>query len=305
MELKWLEDFLALAATGNFSKAADQRHVSQSAFSRRIKNLEFWLGIELIDRSTFPINLTEEGITFRETAEELVTRLNSMRDEFRGLSKQEKATLSFSALHSLADTFFPDWISRIQSQGYAMPGTRIMGHDLHDCVQAMKAGDTDFMLTYGHDCTPIFLSEAEFPCLDLSEDRFIPVSIAGENGQARFDPWTDNSQPIPFLRYRKNCLLGKVMEVILARLDPDCRLNTIYENSMASAIRAMVLAGQGLGWLPESSVRQELNEGRLVQPGRNSETELLQIRLFRSLTRSRPAVERYWRFLQADHHEDL
>ncbi|WP_345787917.1 LysR family transcriptional regulator, partial [Agrobacterium pusense] len=33
MEVKWLEDFLALAGTLNFSKAADERHVTQSAFS--------------------------------------------------------------------------------------------------------------------------------------------------------------------------------------------------------------------------------------------------------------------------------
>ena len=300
MELKWLEDFLALASTGNFSKAADLRHVSQSAFSRRIKNLEFWLGVELIDRSTFPINLTEEGVTFRETAEELVTQLNSMRDDFRGLSKQEKATLSFSALHSLADTFFPDWVRNIQNLGYVMPGTRIMGHDLHDCVQAMKTGDTDFMLTYSHDCTPIFLSEAEFPYIDLSEDRFIPVSIADDNGRARFDPWTGNGQSIPFLRYRKNCLLGKVMEETLGRMEPTCQFNTIYENSMASAIRAMVLAGHGLGWLPESSIRQELREGRLVQPGNNADAAILKIRLYRSHIRSRPAVERFWLFLSSE-----
>ncbi|NWM05812.1 LysR family transcriptional regulator, partial [Klebsiella quasipneumoniae] len=47
MEIKWLEDFLALANTLNFSKAADERHVTQSAFSRRIKQLEAWLGTTL------------------------------------------------------------------------------------------------------------------------------------------------------------------------------------------------------------------------------------------------------------------
>jgi hypothetical protein len=34
LEVKWLEDFLALAGTLNFSKAADERNVTQSAFSR-------------------------------------------------------------------------------------------------------------------------------------------------------------------------------------------------------------------------------------------------------------------------------
>lgn len=44
MELKWLEDFTALANTLSFSRAAEVRNVTQSAFSRRIKQLEMWLG---------------------------------------------------------------------------------------------------------------------------------------------------------------------------------------------------------------------------------------------------------------------
>ncbi len=44
MELKWLEDFLSLADSGSFSRSAEQRHVSQPAFSRRIRALEAWPG---------------------------------------------------------------------------------------------------------------------------------------------------------------------------------------------------------------------------------------------------------------------
>jgi LysR family transcriptional regulator, hypochlorite-specific transcription factor HypT len=40
MELKWLDDYLALIETGSFSAAAEKRHVSQPAFSRRIQMLE-------------------------------------------------------------------------------------------------------------------------------------------------------------------------------------------------------------------------------------------------------------------------
>ena len=53
MELIWFEDYLALAETLNFSRAAEARHVTQPAFSRRIRALEEWMarypGFELTD----------------------------------------------------------------------------------------------------------------------------------------------------------------------------------------------------------------------------------------------------------------
>ena len=61
MNLSWLEDFLALAATGSFSRAAAARHLTQPAFSRRIRALEEWLGAELFDRSAQPARCTEAG----------------------------------------------------------------------------------------------------------------------------------------------------------------------------------------------------------------------------------------------------
>ncbi|MFB1029444.1 MAG: LysR family transcriptional regulator, partial [Thauera sp.] len=72
MELKWLEDFLSLADSGSFSRSAEQRHVSQPAFSRRIRALEAWLGVALVDRSTFPTRLTEAGEAFEGPAADLI-----------------------------------------------------------------------------------------------------------------------------------------------------------------------------------------------------------------------------------------
>ena len=74
-EFIWLEDFLALASTGNFTRAAEDRHSSQPAFSRRIRALEEWIGASLVDRSTQPARLTEVGEWFRSVAAELVARV--------------------------------------------------------------------------------------------------------------------------------------------------------------------------------------------------------------------------------------
>ena len=81
MNLIWLEDFLALAATGNFSRAAEDRHSSQPAFSRRIRALEQWVGVDLLDRTTQPAKLTPAGEWFRQVAEDLLATVTRMPDE--------------------------------------------------------------------------------------------------------------------------------------------------------------------------------------------------------------------------------
>ena len=54
MELRWLEDFIVLARTQHFSRAAEEQNVTQPTFSRRIKLLEEGMGTTLINRQTLP-----------------------------------------------------------------------------------------------------------------------------------------------------------------------------------------------------------------------------------------------------------
>ena len=57
MRLEWLEDILAIAQTGSFSGAAERRNLTQSAFSRRIQQIEDHVGVELFDRTRKPVQL--------------------------------------------------------------------------------------------------------------------------------------------------------------------------------------------------------------------------------------------------------
>ena len=50
VDQKLLEDFLSLCRHRSFSHAAQERNVTQPAFSRRIRALEEWLGVVLFDR---------------------------------------------------------------------------------------------------------------------------------------------------------------------------------------------------------------------------------------------------------------
>lgn len=63
MELKWLEDLVALAESASLTEAAERRNVTQPAFTRRIKVIERWLGTEVFDRSRKPARPSCSGST--------------------------------------------------------------------------------------------------------------------------------------------------------------------------------------------------------------------------------------------------
>jgi len=67
VHLIWLEDFIELARTRSFSRAAENRFVTHPAFGRRIKALEQWVGAELVVR-THPVSLTAAGQLFLDAA---------------------------------------------------------------------------------------------------------------------------------------------------------------------------------------------------------------------------------------------
>lgn len=107
MNLSWIDDFMALASTGNFSRAADERHMTQPAFSRRIRALEKWLGADLFDRSSQPARVTEVGEWFRTVAQDLQSRVAGIPGEARAIAEASSTTLRFAATHALSFTFGP------------------------------------------------------------------------------------------------------------------------------------------------------------------------------------------------------
>lgn len=291
VELKWLEDFVSLANTGSFSRSAEQRNVTQPAFSRRIKALEGWLGTELIDRSSYPTTLTAAGRTFRATAEETLLLLGQQRDDFRAARSRAEAALRFAALHTITLTFFPAWLRGVERALGAMT-TRMASGNLHDCVEALHEGNCDFLLCYAHEAVPVMADPARFPSVSLARDHLVLVASPDCN----VTPFTgDVDVPRRLLAYSADCFLGRIVEHILRRNPAHC-FEVCYENSMAEALKAMALQGYGAAWLPVSTIEQDLREGRLKRiAGPEWELEL-EIRLYRSAERLHPIASALWDF---------
>jgi len=285
MDLKHLEDFVSLCDTGSFSRSAAARNVTQSAFSRRIQALETWLGAALIDRSTYPTSLTQEGRLFRETADEVLTLLHDARADTLARRQVSRRTISFAALHTLALSVFPDWLRAIEAATGRLK-TEVLADNFHNCVQSLVEGKSDFLMTFHHDAIPLSIDPERFPFVVLGEDRLLAVSLC-RDGRAVFA--LDDAAPL--LAYGANSFLGRmsVHAARAARVQPTT--SHVNDNAIAESLKAMALAGHGIAWLPESLIRRELASGELCDLGADV---AIQIRIYRSAERTRAAVNRVW-----------
>ncbi|MCW4151830.1 LysR substrate-binding domain-containing protein [Halomonas sp. 18H] len=291
LETKWLEDFVALANTRSFSASARQRHVTQPAFSRRIRALEQAVGITLVDRSTTPVGLTPEGQLFLVTARSMVEQLNESLGHLRGLSMANEA-LDIVAAHSLALSFYPQWISRLQKGVGELP-TRLAAMNVGDAIHVLREGNCDLMLAYYDPYASMQLDPEVFPSFAIGQVKMLPVSVPDARGRPRYS--LDNGDAIPYLSYTQGAFLGRSVRMLLKNDPLRMRLRTVYETAMAEGLKGMVLQGVGVAWIPDFCIRQELDDGRLVRAGDDKNDVPLEIRLYRCSLVHKPGVEKLWR----------
>ena len=153
MDIRWLQDFLAVAETGNFTRAAENRNVSQAAFSRRIQSLESWLGVALIDRSVFPTRLTPEGEQFRQHAGDILRQVIDARRDVADKAALGLEHIRIALPFVLATARLPHWWQAWASD-QRLSSTVVLGN-IHDLVTALTAGNADLMFCYLSDQQPV------------------------------------------------------------------------------------------------------------------------------------------------------
>lgn len=274
MDLNWLGDFECLARTLNFTRAANERNVTQSAFSRRIKALESWVGTPLINRSHYPVQLTEAGAQFLPVALAAVLQLTEQRQMIRDADRGGRRFLRFSALHTLSMNFLAHRIDKLQHE---IPDlhTRVISDSLSTCCDLLVEGAVDIMLCYYHKSVSPSINESAFERKDLLTDVLLPVA---ETKQALAQNWTlgDNSAPpIPYLAYEPSTFLGMVVDSMLEGKALNAEM--IYVDGLVETIKRRVLKGSGFAWMPETAVADEMTEGRLTLIGDKTWTTRLTI----------------------------
>ena len=262
MELKWLEDYLALVDCQNFTTAASVRNLSQPAFSRRIQALEQWLGVELIDRSKKPFRFTPTALEHESSIRTLVSQVYQVRNEAQS-STQDSTTLTLAAQHSLLVTsFLPHFLEKLAATIDKL-NYRVISENMATCTAMFLKGEVDMLVVYETPETsspiPAHLTNSK----RLGSDEMILVA---HPTVAQYRQRTGKRQNLPLLTYPVTSFFGEIVwNEEVPRVLREQNATIACESSFAVGLREMALAATGAAWLPRSIVLPELQAGKLIQ----------------------------------------
>lgn len=261
MRLEWLEDILAIADTGSFSGAAERRLLTQSAFSRRIKQIEDYVGVELFDRAHKPIRLRPTTIAQSEQILLLSTALRQLVVDLRRGERMTSNRVVIACQHSLTAMHVPALLQNmpLEREGIYV---RLRSDNLDECAGMLLSRQADLAIVYR---TPDEVSDFGSDFLEeitIGTDRLIPVFNAPMPELVGDDL---SGVRIPYVTYPPDVFLGQVMErKILPFLNPTLQHVPKVETALTLAAVEMAAIGMGVAWVPESLAHDRLATAALV-----------------------------------------
>ena len=146
MELRHLRYFVAVAEHGGFGRSSRALHVSQSAISERVHDLEEELGIKLFHRSTNRISLTRQGKQFLEDSKAILAMADKAVDNAQKSVRGEIGSLTIAFFVGGTGTFFSPMIREFRER---FPGVQVSVVEMPSGIQhhALQTGKIDIGFT--------------------------------------------------------------------------------------------------------------------------------------------------------------
>ena len=295
MELKWLEDLIALAETDTLSQAAQQRNITQPAFSRRIKAIEDWLGAPVIDRSRRPVRVTPAIKNQMNEIQLLARELRRLRSEVRSWESGQRRII-IAAQHTLSITFLPTFIARLQ-QSLSATTIRLRSGNRNDIYALLMTRQAMLLIGYETEAYPLATDAALLEKVILMRDRLIPVALA--------DTLTHNpifeACALNIIAYPPEVFFGAILyNDILPTLSEQFAVTTVCESALVPAIAELTLSGVGIAWLPSALIASHIDSGRLVDLSASIGSADLQIVAARLKTPCSRTLDLVWEQLLSD-----
>lgn len=241
-DTRHIRAFLAAARIGNFTRAAEELHISQSAFTVQIRQLEDALGVTLFDRGKRRVSLTAAGQEVLAPLERVVVDLESIVSQTRQLTGLRRGLVTIAVLPSVAERYLPQVIARFTQ---LHPGIVVQ---LHDVVAAklmdlVKRGVADFGIG-----TRVGM-DREIKSVPLFADRmcaFVPRShLLARRSSVTLREFAGS----PLILTGRDSSARETLERALKR--EHLRPTIAYETNYMSTAIGLMKAGLGVAILPE------------------------------------------------------
>ncbi len=249
-----LRYFWAVAKDGNLTRAAKQLHVSQSALSTQIKQLEADLGQRLFQRTGRTLTLTEAGHVALSYAEGIFSSGNELIEVLRGGRLEERQILRIGAVATASRNFQENFIRPLLGRDDV--DLVLVSGSLPELLSRLRVHSLDLVL-----CNQRVHASTSDPwrCRRIARQ---PVSLVGRPSTRPFR-FPDDLAHVPLL------LPGRDNETRLA-FDLRCEQLGIRPRVRAEVddmalLRLLARDSDSVALMPTVVAQDELSTGRLVE----------------------------------------
>jgi DNA-binding transcriptional LysR family regulator len=171
--LKQLRYFAALARQGHFGRAAAECAVSQPALSMQIRDMEKFLGVELVERRPAEVTLTAIGREIAARADQVLAGARDLVDFARHQGRLLTGQLRLGVIPTLAPYVLPKILPALQAR-YPELQVELRETQTRLLVEELSRGTLDVLLL----ALPI--DEPEIETIALFDDRFVLAVAAND-----------------------------------------------------------------------------------------------------------------------------
>jgi DNA-binding transcriptional LysR family regulator len=246
--------FYEVARHGSFTRAARELMISQSALSVQIRSLEQALGVALFDRRRGGVDVTEAGAQAYPVAERVFTEIDRMVSRLQATERPFAGAVSVATVNSIGIYVLPDILSRFR-RAHPDVRVRVDFKEAEAVVDLVTQNRVDFAIV------PWQHRYADLEGIRLTQNKMFLVAppdhpLAGAEAVSPRD-----LERYPFVGYEEGMHTRAAIDGLFKRLG--LSIEYAMESSNAATLKHMVMAGMGLGILPDFAIAAELRRGQL------------------------------------------
>lgn len=258
MELRQLRQFLALAETRNFHRAAETLHMAQPPLSVSIRKLEEELGVRLFERHARGVTLTPQGDVVATHAREIMRLSGELRLFAREMGGGLRGTLSVGFVASATYDMIPKLVPAFRDRFPAVK-LRLREASSQDLIEGITKGELDLGLVR----TP--LSGAQnIKLTPLFSETMLLALRHGHRLESRTEVNLAELRDEPLILFPRSAVssLRTVIDMSFSALGFSPTI--VEETPHVHTTMALVESGIGSALLPSTFRRAGLGRVRLV-----------------------------------------